>query len=340
MYEIRKWSPFPREGGSPDRSFTMKTYLKIPPVVLVFFICCAFFIGSCSSRPGKGGPDGRPGPGGPDWPGKNFISTVFDTKPFNMSVDKLGPMYTGHDPELLYNNIRLRKESGAKDAHETDEQYRERIGREISRHLMGTLDFDSTYAFRITPKEVLYNVKDQVMQVRCPLSFVFEGGRREGTKKAFTVKYRPQLDNRYTITDSRGSRIEVEEIKFLEHAVVLTNAGDFPIERVALPDTGGDTKTKNAGGGVKDEKSNREAITGTIKMAPEDAKRFEGGIMALLVCKLAAPYTSYEEIRRGPTAEKPGVYLASYHYLHIRLLEIWFYDVMSGKVFKKMGMER
>jgi len=295
----------------------VKTYLKIPPAVLVLFVCCAFFIGSCSSRPGKTGPDGRPGPGGSDWPGKNFISTVFDTKPFNMSVDKLGPMYTGHDPELLYNSIRSRKESGAKDAHETDGQYRERIGREISRHLMGTLDFDSTYAFRITPKEVLYNVKDQVMQVRCPLSFVFEGGRREGIKKAFTVKYRPQLDNRYTITDSRGSRIEVEEIKFLEHAVVLTNAG-----------------------GGKDEKSNRETITGTIKMAPGDAKQFEGGIMALLVCKLVEPYASYEEIRRGPTAEKPGVYLASYHYLHIRLLEIWFYDIMSGKVFKKMGMER
>ena len=311
----------------------MKSSLKMQIVITVLLVCSMVFTVSCSG-PGKTGLKGRPGPGGP---GNSFISTVFDTRPFNMNVDKLEPMYTGHNPELLYNNILKRKENNTKDPNETQEQHDARIGREISLPLMGALDFDSTYAFRITPKEVRYNEKDRVMSVRCLLSPVFEKGGRGKGKKSFMVRYRPQLDNRYTITGSGGAKIEVEEIKFLEYAVVPANIGDFPIEKAALPDARQHVKEKNSLPVAANSGPDREAITGTISMAPEDAKRFEGGIMALLVCKLAEPYVSYEEIRRTPTPEKPGVYLARYHYLHIGLLEIWFYDVMSGKVFKKMA---
>ncbi len=310
----------------------MRYSLKMQIVIAVLLVCCMVFTGSCSG-PGKGGPKGRPGPGDP---GNSFISTVFDTRPFNMNVDKLEPMYTGHNPELLYNNILKRKENNTRDPGETQEQYRARIGREISLPLIGALDFDSIYAFRITPKEIRYNEKDRVMKVHCILSPVFGKNGRNSDKRSFMVRYQPQLDNRYTITGKDGAKIEVEEIKFLEYAVVPANIGSFPVEKTGSPDAPQDVKEKNAVPMVTNSGSDRGTITGTVTMTPEDAKRFEGGIMALLVCKLAEPYISYEEISRTPTSEKPGVYLARYHYLHIRLLEIWFYDVMSGKIFKKM----
>lgn len=312
----------------------MKDCPRVQLVTALLLICCSVFIGSCSG-PGRGGQEKRQGPGGPDGPGRGFFSTVFDAKPFNMSVDKLEPMYTGHNPELLYNNIRMRKERVSRDANETREQYRIRIGQEISRPLMGTMDFDSVYAFRITPGEALYNTKDQVMQLRCPLSAAFEGGREEKSKKAFMVRYQPLLDNRYTITDSHGAKTEVEEIKFREYAVVPVNAGALPVEKLSLRGVKEGARTNSTAPGSGKEEPGRENIAETIRMTPEDAKRFEGSIMALLVCRLAEPYISYEEIGRAPATEKPGVYLARYHYIYVQLIEIWFYDAMSGKILKK-----
>lgn len=306
----------------------MKYHRKVSAPVAVIVIFCVVFLAGCW-RP-KGGPDARAG--GPGGPGGSFLSTMFDRKPFNTGVDKLPAMYTGHNPELLYNNIRMRKERALREPQETDEEYRKRIDREIYLPLMGSLDFDSVYAFRITPKEVVYNAGDQVMRMRCELTNAFEGGREERTKKAFTVRYQPQLDNRYTITDKRGVRIEVEEIKFSEYAVVAVNAAAFPMEKTAPENAKDDAKKKG-----EPQKSDRETITTTIKMTPEEAKRCEGNITALLVGRLASPYTSYEEITRKPVPEKPGTYLARYHYLYIQLLDIWFYDVATGKIVKKIG---
>lgn len=306
----------------------MRHHRKFLTPVAVIVVFCVLFLTGCW-RP-KGGPDARSG--GPGGPGGSFLSTMFDRKPFNTGVEKLPAMYPGHNPELLYNNIRMRKETAIRQPQETDEQYRKRIDQEIYLPLMGSLDFDSVYAFRITPKEVLYSAGDQRMRVRCGLTHAFEGGREEPTKKAFMVRYQPQLDNRYTITDKRGIRIEIEEIKFSEYAVVAVNAGAFPMEKTAPEITKADGKTKGNPG-----ESDRETITTTIKMTPEEAKHCQGNIMVLLIGRLASPYTSYEEITRKPLPEKPGTYLARYHYLYIHLLDIWFYDVSTGKIVKKMG---
>jgi hypothetical protein len=59
--------------------------------------------------------------------------------------------------------------------------------------------------------------------------------------------------------------------------------------------------------------------------------------MALLVGRLASPYTSYEEITRKPLPDNPGTYLARYHYLYIQLLDIRLYDVVTGRIVKKIG---
>ncbi len=304
----------------------------IPTVITVLVICCAVvFMGSCS-RSGKRGPGGPPG-----GPGGSFLSTMFDTRPFNPGVDKLPPMYAGHNPELLYNTIQMRKERVARDPQETQEKYKARVGQEIYLPLMGAMDFDSLYAFRVSPKEVIYSTREQVMRVRCQLTAAFEGGREEKTKKAFMVRYLPQLDNRYTVTGSGGSKTEVEEIKFSEYAVVAVNAWGRSIETSAVVNAKEDAKTEGITPQVKDSPSNHETITATIKMTPEDARRFEGAMMALLVGRLVEPYTSYEEIRRQPTSERRGTYLARYHYLYIQLLEIWFYDAIGGKVVKKIG---
>jgi len=299
--------------------------------VAVFIACSVLFLPGCWG-PGKGKPGGGAGPGGPGRPGGSFLSTAFDTQPFNTDVDKLPPMYTGHNPELLYSSIQMRRQSTAREAQETEEHYRTRMAQEISLPLMGTMDFDSIHAFRITPAEVRYDERNRVMSVSCRLSVAFEAGREDAAKKAFMVRYLPQLDNRYAITREDGTRVNIEEIKFSEYAVVAANAGGLPIESTAVAAAGGDRKPQQ---GV-DRGSDHERIETTIKMTPEEARRIEGGIMALLVGKLAPPYASQEEISRKPSKEQPGTYLGIYHYLYLDLIEIWFYDVTSGTILKRM----
>jgi hypothetical protein len=243
-------------------------------------------------------------------------------------------MYTGHNPELLYNSIEMRKQRALREPQETEDAHSARMAREISLPLMGSLDFDSVYAVRITPAEVRRDEKDGLIHVSCRLSAAFEAGREDPRKKAFVVRYLPQLDNRYTINRKDGTRVTIEEIKFSEYAVVAVNARSLPIQRTAGPQAHKDGKRPQEG----EKEPEGEKIEGAVKLTAEEARSIEGGIMALLVGRLAPPYTSHEEISRKPTAERPGTYLGRYHYLYMDLMTIWFYDVTTGKVLKKMRL--
>ncbi len=296
--------------------------------VAALLACSVLFLAGCSGS-GKGGSGGGHRPGGP---GNGFLSTVYDTKSFNPEADRLPPMYTGHNPELLYNGIEMRKQRAMRGTGETEEQHRARMAREIALPLMGSLDFDSVYAVRVTPAEVRRDGKDGLIHVSCRLCAAFEAGREDPGKKAFVVRYLPHLDNRYTIARKDGTRVTIEEIKFSEYAVVIANARDLPIQRTVGPQAREDGRRQKEG----DEKPEGERIEEAIELTADQARRMEGGIMALLIGKLAPPYTSHEEIGRKPTAERPGTYLGRYHYLYMDLMTIWFYDVTTGKVLKKM----
>lgn len=292
-------------------------------VYIVVLLACCVLLPGCSG-PDKSKRGGPGGPGGPGGRGGSFLSTVFDTRPFNPDMDRLPPMYTGHNAELLYSSIEIRRRNAVRQEHETEEQHTARTAREIYLPLMGVMDFDSIYAFRITPSRVRYDEKDRVLHIRSSLSPAFEAGREDGTKKAFTVKHVPQLDNKYTVTRKNGERVDIEETKFSDYAVVVVNGGGLPIEKNAAATNNGEGE------------SGGDRIEAAIKMTPEEAGRVEGGVMALLVGRLASPYTSYEEVSRKPSKERPGTYLGRYHYLYMDLKEIWFYDVTSGKILRKI----
>ncbi|MEN6615996.1 MAG: hypothetical protein ABFD12_05525 [Syntrophorhabdus sp.] len=244
-------------------------------------------------------------------PNTQFLSTMYDTRPLNTRVRELPQMYAGHNAELLYNNIGLRQQRTKRFPGETDLQYAARIGQEITRPLVGRLDFDSTYAFRVTPSRLTYNAKDQIMQARCDIKPVLESGQTT-SRKAFVIRHQPQVDNTYTVTDKDGVKRTVEEKKFNEYGII-------PVTGMRLPNAVSDP------------------VEISFRMDPADAKKFQGSMNVLIIGTLETPSISYEEINRSPTAENPGTYLAKYYYLHIKLTDIWFYDAPSGKIIKKLG---
>ncbi len=272
---------------------------------LVFLAACIGIILISCSGPGKKGKDERP----PFLPQTKYMSTMYDTKSFNVNADRFPQMYAGHNPELLYNNIRLRQEAVKRHPGETVEQYRTRIAEDINSPLMGSTDFDSTYAFRINPAGASYDAARRVLQLSMSLAPVIEKGR-ESDKKAFVVRYQPQLDNSYVITEKNGSRRVIEEKKFNEYAIMPADASGRPIE-------------------------SRGTIPARVSMPPEEAQKSEGDIMFLVIGKLVSPYASYEEVNRNPLPGASGVYLGRYHYLHIQIIDIWLYNVASGKIIQR-----
>jgi hypothetical protein len=192
---------------------------------------------------------------------------------------------------------------------ETSEQHKSRIAGEIHTPLLGSVDFDSMYAFRVTPSNRSYDAGRRTLKVSSGLTPIFDKGL-EGRKRALVVRYQPQLDNSYVTTDKGGSRRVIEEKKFSQYAIVPIDKGGVPVEA-------------------------RDMIATTIKITPEEIQKTESNVMFLLIGTLQSPYISYEEIDRNPLAGTEGTYLGRYHYLHIHIVDIWVYDLMSGKILQK-----
>ncbi len=143
----------------------------------------------------------------------------------------------------------------------------------------------------------------------CSLVPIFEKGL-DGPKKAFMVRYQPQLDNSSVVTGKDGSKRVIEEKKFSQYAIVPVDRAGVPVET-------------------------RDTITTTVAMAPEEDRKTESGVMFLLIGRLQSPYASYEEVNRNPVGGASGTYLGRYHYLHIHVLDIWVYDIASGRILQK-----
>ena len=83
-----------------------------------------------------------------------------------------------------------------------------------------------------------------------------------------------------------------------------------------------------------------ETIVAAFPAAKAEVSELERNIRLLVVCNLVAPYAASEIIHETGTPEKPREYLARHQYLQVRLLELWFYDASTGKVFMKIGPGR
>ena len=100
----------------------MKTCMRITVLALALMLCLT----SCSAlhlgqRRG-GAAAGQPGGGGPG-PGRGVLpSPEFDQTPFDITRERLPPVYIGHNVQLVYNGVRsslARRSDGQETAAET-----------------------------------------------------------------------------------------------------------------------------------------------------------------------------------------------------------------------------
>ncbi len=269
--------------------------------------------------------------GGPDMDMEKIVPVEYDTRPFDITAEQLPHAYGGHNAQAIYNSVQSSITRGAR-ADEAQGQDTGMAGLRPDLPLTGTLKVGSIYAFQVKPADISYNKHDQTMRVYCRLWTILAKGTADKTKSGFRVQYIPQVDNRYAYTAADGTKIEIEEVKFREYTVAFENIGEFPVEKGSLPAK--QTKDKPETG--PDDALRGETIAADFPAAKAEAGQLRLSIRLLLICNLAEPYVTSDIIYKEGTQEKPGEYLAQHEYLHVRLLELWFYDASTGKVFMKI----
>jgi hypothetical protein len=240
-------------------------------------------------------------------------SAEFDTAPFSLSRDHLPRMYLGH-------NIRT-------------------VSRLLHDKKSGPFSPNSLYAFLVPYVDNAYDSREESLQSYFEVAFVLSNGVRDKTRKGFRIVYEPQMDNHFTIKGADGREIEIEEVKFRDFIIAFKNLGRFPVE-LGEPPAGKMTISQPAGKSrftvLSDSDEAHETIVGRFSMTPKEADHIREGVNLLAICTLVDPYVTSETVHRMGTAEQPGEYLAQHEYVHVRLVELWFYDFSTGKVLMKL----
>ncbi len=256
--------------------------------------------------------------------GSPFVRVEYDKMPFDVSREQLPPRYGGHNVQDVYNAI---KNNPAMNRGQMEGQ----------NTALGTalyMTTGSTFAFQITPAYLTYEKHEQMMRAYCQLWKILAKGSEDGTKNGFRIEYIPTLENRSTYKGADGRDIEIEEIKFREYTIAFENLVEFRIERGRFPDK--QTKDKDRPAASLDDTLKDDFIVAAFPAKKADAEALEANLKLLAICNLAGPYATSEIVRRVSTPERPGEYLAEHDYVHVRLLELWFYDALMGKVLAKI----
>jgi len=262
---------------------------------------------------------------------EKFVPVEYDAMPLDTTRGQLPRAYGGHNIRVIYNSLQNSAASGTAEGQDPG-----MTGLRADLPVTGGLKAGSVYAFQVKPVDISYRKGEQAMRVTCQLWTVLAKGTADKTKSGFRVDYIPQVDNSYAFTAADGKKIEIEEVKFQEYTVAFENLREFPVEKGPPP--AGRAKEKPATS--LDDALKSETIVAAFPAAKAEAGELERNIRLLVVCNLVAPYATSEIMHETGTPEKPREYLAQHYYLQVRLLELWFYDASTGKVFMKIGPGR
>jgi len=310
----------------------METSTRILALSLLVGLClmwCGPASVLAQRRGGRGSQSGAQSGGQQAGPGRGGLpSPEYDQVPFSPAREYLPRVYMGHNLQLVHSAMQSRlAEIGSRQGTGPERQGPQ--GQPDDTPLLAGLGMGSIYAFQVKPAEIVYHKAEHTLEAYCELSPVLDQGTEDATSKGFMVVYAPQVDNRFTYTDDRGRQVEFEEKKFREWTVAFRNFRDFPVEKAVLPSVRQESHGQEHGPAG-------EMIIGRFEVEPKAAEQLEESTRLLVVCGLEKPFATSETIHLQGTPEKPREYLAVHQYLHVRLLELWFYDVVTGKIFIKI----
>lgn len=264
------------------------------------------------------------------------VSAYLNTS-FDISVDKIPMPFLGHDIEKLYKAFEQRKRAERKDEFETTEQYKKRLSDIARQPIYGSIYVDSILTF-VVDSDLEYNADDQIITLRVQTSSVFQSGQTDESKSAVVVKSAKILERKSTGQNVYGAKVEIEEFHSKTFELAVHNMFNFETEKVLHKGLRIIMENTDKSEYLEPylESMKKKAFFIRLKMEPTEAREIKNKVAALILAKLLPPYISEHVILRKATFKDPKESSLQIYYVHVDILEIWFYDKTTGVVIAKI----
>ena len=247
-------------------------------------------------------------------------SSKFDTQPFNRQREDLPPNYIGNSYIDLIAALSKRQRIAGKGEFESTIDYRARMERVNSQPLSGGITFNSLLAFTVNQYdeqlEVKYDADLTVLDavLKWQSSYLVSGARH-------TLKWSESSEHvtNYVGRTAFGVRKRIQVYRNTDY-YIGTNWG------------------QENGGGRSSYGTPPEAST-SIFMPPSEARIAKGNLRALLVCRLAEQPVFTDSDRDTPEITDPYDRFNFTYAVIVVPLEVWFYDLPTGRVYAKLSYE-
>ena len=262
-----------------------------------------------SSSPVKGGSKSNGGP------------VLYSSLPLDIESEKLPFNYRGNDPEKLCQFLNKVKPSLTRGEYETSAEYSERLQRVKSESHLDHLDLDSVFAFQVGLDATQFNADTENFQL-----FLEKGKTSHldlldpliNDTPHFTVELE-------TIDKELGVKGRVRLLEANTLGISIMNPDAF----ITSPYVEHDSEL-----GIDIPK---EGFLVELKMSRKEVMEVRKNVKALLLCKLMFPYVKNGEFAHStPSLHDPYDIRMYGSKMFAELLQIWFYDMTSGRVLAKV----
>lgn len=232
----------------------------------------------------------------------------FDTKPFDLKQEKLPPNYRGHDAELLFSSLYDSTLYMRNNEKIVDFNKRLQDNKEIIPNFnknMGELKIDSIFAFNANTLPD-YDSEAKIIK---PSVLIMSSRFSE---LGFLYSNKDKQIRSFVAQNVYGAQVTVNVIESESFRILTTNSDKFlsPLSKTHL-----------------------KRLGANFEMDSESAS--QNRMKALVICKLIAPYGKYATNITEPTFSEPNQTLDKVKGVVTEILEIWYYEPVSGKIYYK-----
>jgi hypothetical protein len=250
----------------------------------------------------------------------------------DLSVASLPPNFHGHNGFEIYQALTQRAKSSTKGEFETTDAFNERMKAEASKPLLGSLTQSSTFGFVVPAVDSLYDADQAILHVRANL-------RRDLRERvSFRLATVETQNDSYVATNSYGAQAVVKRRRGDFYDILVGEYERFPLTTYFDKEAERFSDEDRRRYPELIESMKRTAFAADLQMDASAAMKTKENMRLLLVCRLESPYTSEVEdldVFSTPTIKEPYDYRFTKHMLHVKLLQIWVFDLTSGRIFAK-----
>ncbi len=235
--------------------------------------------------------------------------------PIDPAAVRVATGFRGHDIEKVYASLLDAEGKRYKDQFETTPQYRERIQRLAAAPILGQLNRTSIYAFAVKTIVEGYDADGESLTVKVSIqtdmlpASAFHNGYMAIYSRGSNI-----TKSSYVGTNAFGVTVPVEVIANQYYYIAFRSSVGLEIQ----------------GNGVWRDYLFR------LHMPISEARDAKDKLAAVAVCRLVPPFTDSYTGEQKPTISNPKQETSYYKYISVDLLDVWLYDITTGKILQKL----